>query len=60
VALLRHVTLSTPLSGVPERPAICVRVSTSMLGVAAIRSIRYCDMELARPAPRTSIQTFDA
>src|SRR5262249_38793705 len=55
-----HVTDATPDSREPVRCVISVRVSSSMFGVAAMRSMRYFDMLAARPGPRTSIQTFEA
>src|SRR5580765_1532240 len=55
-----QVTVSTPDWREPVRPVISVRVSSSPFGVPAMRSIRYFDMLAASPAPRTSIQTFEA
>jgi hypothetical protein len=42
---------------VPSAAAIWVLVRTSMLGVAVISSMRYCDIRAARESPRTTIVT---
>ena len=44
----------------PSAPAIWVLVRTSMLAVAMISSIRYCDIRATRASPRTTIVTCRA
>ena len=60
VTLLRQRTRSSCFSGLPCRATISVWVNTSILSVASMRSMRYCDMLSARLGPRTSIQIFAA
>ena len=45
-------------SRLPYRATISVWVNTSILSIARMRSIRYCDMLSARLGPRTNIQIF--
>jgi hypothetical protein len=44
----------------PAAAAICVVVRTSILGVALISSIRYCDIRAARESPRITMVTCRA
>src|SRR5258705_3190877 len=60
VTLLRQRTRSSCFSGLPYKATISVWVNTSILSVASIRSMRYCDMLSARLGPRTSIQILAA
>jgi len=47
-------------SAVPSAAVAWVEVRTSMLGVAAIWSIRYCDIRAASELPRTTRVTWRA
>src|ERR1700730_7614234 len=58
VKLSRQRTRSSCFSRLPQRATISVWVNTSILSIALMRSMRYCDMLSAKLGPRTSIQIF--
>src|SRR3981189_1765475 len=60
VTLLRQRTRSSCFSRLPYRATISVWVNTSILSIARMRSLIYCDLLSAGFAPRTSIQILAA